>query len=274
MRTEFTLSIIITTYNWPEALLAVLLALNHQQQAFEVLIADDGSKPETKNSLDSIAAQLHYPWKHIWHEDQGFRAAKIRNKAVAAAKGDYILFLDGDCIPSASLVRRHRALAEPGWWVAGNRVLLSESFAKTALANQEALDQKSFLYWCKHRLTGDCNRLLPLLFIPQVLMAKRKWQPSSWEGAKTCNLAVWKKDFLAVNGFDEAYEGWGYEDSDLVIRLIRKGIYRKSGRFALPVFHLGHPENTSSRSAENLERLQHLIKNEDRKVILGVNQYV
>ncbi len=271
MNNSVEISLIITTYNWPAALQLVLLALNKQGEDFEVLIADDGSSSETAEMIKKIGQKLDYPWQHIWQDDQGFRAAKIRNKAVLQAKGDYLIFMDGDCIPSTAFIDRHRRFAEQGWWVTGNRLLLSRSFSERAIANQLAINQQTFLYWCQRRLLGDCNRLLPLLCLP--LSASRKWHPQSWKGAKTCNLAMWKRDFLYVNGFDESYEGWGYEDSDLIIRLIRTGIYRKSGRFALPVFHLWHPESDRRSEAKNLARLQTILKNENRRASIGVGQY-
>lgn len=266
------ISLIVTTYNWPVALQSLLLALNDQGEDFDVLIADDGSNRETADMLEKIGQKLDYPWQHVWQEDRGFRAAKIRNKAVAQAVGEYVIFLDGDCIPSSTFVRRHRAFAESGFWVTGNRMLLNEGFSKRVVTDLLSIEKKSFSYWCQRRLAGDCNRLLPLLHLP--LMAIRKWHPQSWKGAKTCNLAMWKKDFFAVNGFDESYEGWGYEDSDLVIRLIRSGVYRKSGRFALPVFHLWHPENDRSSEPENLAHLQAVLKSETTRAKLGIKQYV
>jgi len=271
MQKSIKISLVITTYNWPLALQSVLLALNNQNAHFEVLIADDGSSPETADMLEKIARKLHYPWRHIWQEDRGFRAAKIRNKAVAEAEGEYIIFLDGDCVPSSTFVHRHQRLAEPGRWVTGNRILLNPSFSKRVTENMLPIEQLSFLYWCRRRLAGDCNRLLPFLHFP--VMLGRNAHPRTWKGAKTCNLAIWKADFLKVNGFDESYEGWGYEDSDLVIRLIRSGVYRKSGRFSLPVFHLWHPENDRGSEAENLARLQAVLANKNTCAKLGVEQY-
>jgi len=266
------ISLIVTTYNWPEALRLGLLALENQDENFEVLIADDGSCSETAEMISSMRAKLSYPIRHIHQEDDGFRAAKIRNKAAAQAEGDYLIFMDGDCIPSSHFLARHRGLAERNWWVTGNRILLSEPFTKKIIEDALPIQKKNFFYWCKQRFSRNCNRLLPLLHFR--FQEIRKWFLRSWKGAKTCNLAVWKKDFIAVNGFDEAYEGWGYEDSDLVVRLIRANVYRKDGRFAIPVFHLWHTENDRSSEGENAERLEKILSNERVKAQLGVQQYM
>ncbi len=263
MNSAVKISLIVTTYNRSDALGMVLNALNNQSNRLEVLVADDGSSPETAAMLEEIGKNLDYPCRHVWQEDQGFRAAKIRNRVVAEAEGDYLIFLDGDCVPMPTFIERHRQLAEPGWWVTGNRILLSETFTQVALGEGTDLSQQSTLYWLQRRFWKDCNRLLPLLPLP--LSVSRKWKPRMWKGAKTCNLGVWKSDFVKVNGFDESYEGWGYEDSDFVIRLIRSGVYRKSGRYALPVFHLWHPENDRGSEPENLARLQELLERSSKK---------
>lgn len=244
------ISIIITTYNRPDALELVLMGLSRQTcQDFEVLIADDGS-------TDTTAKLLTKPWpfalKHVWQEDDGFRAAKIRNRAVKLARHEYLVFLDGDCVPGENFVRHHQQLAEQGWLVAGNRVLLSQKFTEQMLKYQAALFTFSKWDWLKARLKGHINRLLPLLPLPKL---SRKSQAHEWRGVKTCNLGLWRSDFETVHGFDERYVGWGYEDSDLVVRLLSSGVKRKQGHFKIPVWHLWHPENTRQHQAENWQRL-------------------
>ncbi len=245
-------SIIITTYNWPEALERVLVGLTQQTYAnFEVIIADDGSESKTALLIESIREQYSLNIHHVWQPDEGFRAAKIRNKAVAIASGDYLVFLDGDCIPLPSFVKRHTALAEPGWFVAGNRILLGKPYTKEVIEKKLDLSKLTFWQWLLLRSRGGCNRLLPLLFLRRY---RRKNKPDKWQGAKTCNLAIWKKDFDAVRGFDEAFTGWGFEDSDLVVRLNHRGIKRKEGKFAIPVLHLWHKENNRMDADNNYRR--------------------
>lgn len=267
------ISIIVTTYNWPEALKIVLQSFNRQDtNDFEVIVADDGSTKQTFQVIADFIRIAGYPLKHVWHEDKGFRAAMIRNKAAAIAKGDYLIFLDGDCIPLSTFISRHNYLSENGWFVAGNRILLNDRFTYRAIQNNIELNQQPFFYWCKQRIAGHCNRLLPLLYLPHQGLRKRRKQ--RWQGVKTCNLAIWREDFLQVNGLDESYHGWGYEDSDLVIRLIRNGVYSKSGRFAVPVFHLWHNENDRSRQQENLQLLHKIINSDNIYAVMGVNQYL
>lgn len=123
------ISIIVTTYNRPAALRVVLLALNQQTDLnFEVVVADDGSKEDTRRMITELRPSLNYRLVHAWQEDKGFRAARARNLAVTQSKGEYLVFLDGDSVPRGTFVAHHRALAEQGWMVAGNRILLSPEF--------------------------------------------------------------------------------------------------------------------------------------------------
>lgn len=263
-------SIIITTYNRPDALALVLEGLCAQQDTdFEVLIADDGSDERTAQLL----AENDYPLaiQHVWQDDQGFRAAKIRNKAVAKARGDYLIFIDGDCVPMPSFLTQHRHLAEAGWFVAGNRVLLSKDYTQEVLTRNEPIFLMNYRDLRSAKQRHAINRLAPMWSLP--LGPLRKLGGAKWQGVKTCNLGVWREDFVAVNGFDEAYQGWGYEDSDLVIRLQRHGIKRKLGRFAVPVLHLWHPENDRSHEQDNLAKLQAIMTAEHVISPIGLDQY-
>lgn len=250
-----SISVIVTTYNWPMALGAVLRGLACQTiKNFEIIIADDGSGPETKALIETMQAQIPIPIRHIWQEDRGFRAAEIRNKAVLAAQHDYVLFMDGDCIPRKNFIAQHQSLAEAGFFVTGNRILLNEKFTQQVLSNQTPIHAWTLLQWARARFNGHCNRFLSLLVLPLGFL--RKAQPKNWQGVKGCNLALWKSDLFRVNGWDENFTGWGYEDSDLVLRLLASGIKRKEGRFCVPVIHLWHPHNDRSQEARNWARLQ------------------
>lgn len=266
------ISVIVTTYNRPDALQCVLTALCHQSSCdFEVIVADDGSTAQTAQIIRQAQSGFKHTLQHVWQNDIGFRAAKIRNKAAAIAKGDYLLFIDGDCIVPDYFVQRHFKLAERGYWVAGNRLLLSKEFTAFLLAKQLPVYDWRFMDWLKARIENKCNRLLPVLHLP--LGPLRKLGCQKWQGAKTCNLAVWKQDFLQVNGFEEAYEGWGYEDSDLVIRLLRAGILRKQGKFYLPLYHLWHVDSDRSQHDVNELRLEAILHSNRIKAERGVKQY-
>ncbi|WP_026603060.1 glycosyltransferase family 2 protein [Methylomonas sp. 11b] len=268
------ISVIVTTYNWPEALSACLLALMAQQdRRFEIIVADDGSGAATQKLIKDFIETSEIPLRHIWHEDQGFRAGTIRNKAVADSRGDYLLFMDGDCVALPDFISHHRQLAETGYFVPGNRLLLNEAYTSLVLGQKIPLHEQSLGFFLCQWLRGRINRLLPLLYLP--LYGWRYWQPQNWQKAMTCNLAVWKDDFLATNGFDEVFEGWGYEDSDLVIRLIHYGVKRKEGRFAVPVLHLWHRHNDRSQHDENYQRLlQRVADTTMMRAELGVDQYM
>lgn len=253
------ISLIVTTYNRPDALAAVLAGVASQSdRGFEVMIADDGSRDDTRALIEAQAPGFVVPVSHVWQEDRGFRAGAARNRAALRARGDYLIFLDGDCVPRPEFIVNHRKLAEPGWMVAGNRILLSEAFTRQVLADQTPIHSWTSAEWSAAAARGDINRTLPLLHLP--LGPLRKLAAHRWQRVRTCNLAVWLGDLRAVNGFDEAYEGWGFEDSDLAVRLLNAGVRRKEAAFATGVLHLHHRENDRRKEGENWERLQQRIR--------------
>jgi len=267
-----TTAVIVTTYNRPDALAAVLAGYCNQTDLdFELLVADDGSGDETRKLIGDYAVRAPFKLRHVWQENTGFRAGAARNRAVARTQAEYLIFADGDCVPAPNFVRQHHALAEPGFFLSGNRVLLSESFTQRVLVQHTPIHQWHAVRWLRTWAVRDVNRLLPLITLPDVSFRKRS--PRQWEGVKTCNLSLWRADFMRVNGFDESYSGWGLEDSDLAIRLIHAGIRHKSARFATPVFHLWHRENDRSRLIENQKLLDEIITSERIEARVGVSQY-
>lgn len=267
------ISVIVTTYNRPDALRAVLAGLFAQiDRGFEVLVADDGSRDETRQLVEALAAGAPIPVRHVWQEDRGFRAGAARNRAAAVATGDYLIFLDGDCIRRPDWIARHRALAEPGWMVAGNRILLAERFTQQVLEGAEPVHGWSLGRWRLAQMAGHINRTLPLRRLP--LGPLRKLGARRWQRVRTCNLGVWAADFRAVNGFDEQFEGWGFEDSDLAVRLLNHGVRRKEGAFATGVLHLWHREHDRRFEAKNRALLQRRIASRDVRASLGLDRYV
>ena len=248
------ISVIVATYNRPDALGACLRALGRQTaKDFEIVVADDGSGPATREAIATWKARFGVPLTHVWQEDRGFRLAEIRNRAIAASNGDYLVFLDGDCIAPPGFVTAHRSLAEPGCFVAGNRALLSRSLTEEILANNLEPERWNVLSWAQHRMRGDINRLLPLISLP--LGPVRKRLATEWEGVRGGNFAFHRADLERVDGFETAFTGWGLEDSDIVIRMIRAGVRRKDGRFATGVLHLWHPEADRTGLSQNEQRL-------------------
>ncbi len=273
LKSSPNISVIVTSYNRPDALHLVLSALGQQTQLpSEVIVADDGSTEETRQLITQLQTQLSYPLLHIWQIDQGFQAAKIRNKAALQASSPYLIFLDGDCIPFPDFIAQHRQLAEPDCFVSGHRILLNKTLTQKILEEFQPIYKNSSLRWLLYYLHRETNRLFPLLRID--LNKLRKLHPKRWQGAKSCNLALWKKDFLTINGFDESFIGWGYEDSDLVIRLIRSGTYRKSGKLAVPVIHLWHPENDRTQEPINLKLLKEIEVSARIRAKMGIDLLV
>ncbi len=252
------ISIVVTTYDRADALDAVLRSLSDQtDRGFEVIVADDGSGPETAACLRSWTQRLGVRLAHVWHEHRDFRAGEIRNRAVLASHGDYLVFLDGDCLARPSFVAAHRRLAERGWFVTGNRALLSPAMTRSALGDPLRPERWGLLRWTGRRFGGGINRLSALLSLP--LGPLRKRRARAWQGARSCNLAIWRADFETVDGFDAVFSGWGKEDSDLLVRLLHAGVRRKDGAFATGVLHLWHPPADRTRLPENERMLDEVI---------------
>lgn len=247
-------SVIVTTYNREDALDAVLRSLAQQSDAaFEVIVADDGSGPATAKLLDAWKSKIGTRLEHVWHPDHGFRAAEIRNRAILAAHGAYCIFLDGDCIVRSDFIATHRHLAEAGWLVTGNRVLLSPELTTSILQEKLMPETWTSARWLGERWRHGINRLSALLYLP--LGPLRRIRQSGWQGARSCNLAIWRSDLDRVDGFDADYSGWGKEDSDIIVRLLHAGVRRKEGLFATGVIHLWHAEADRSHLSENESRL-------------------
>jgi len=261
MRQASTISIIITTYNRPDALTAVVEACFAQDDKnFEIIIADDGSTNNTLEAVAALQARSPVPLKHVWQEDIGFRAARARNLGTLAAQGDYVIFLDGDCVPQKDFVANHRRLAKRGYTVTGSRVLLSEAYTRRLLDQHLDIQRLGVMEKLKLRLAGDTNKFLQTVLVwPDIGRESKKF---SWRRIKSCNMGAWRSDLDLVNGFDESFTGWGHEDSDLVVRLFNAGVQRKDGSFATEVYHLWHRE--AKRDQESSNRAVVLQRAEDK----------
>ena len=264
------ISVIVATYNRPDALAAVLRGLEAQtDRNFEIVVADDGSGEETGRAIAAFARTTKLPVKHAWHADNGFRLAEIRNRAIRISAGGYCVFLDGDCIPRPGFVAAHRKLMEPGWFVTGNRMLLSETLTQRILEQNLQPETWGFAAWLTQRVQGGVNRLSPLFGIS--MGALRKRQARRWRGARGSNMAFWRRDLDAVDGFDSAFVGWGRGDSDIFVRMIRNGVLRKDGRFATAVLHLWHKEADRSQLADNEKHLDQARLNKRLRAQVGLS---
>lgn len=244
---NITVGILISTYNWPRALDCVLNSLLHQTRlAHEILIADDGSGKETEEVINKYRRLFKVPVKHVWHEDKGFRKSTILNKAMQQAASDYIIQIDGDIILHRRFVHDHLENARPQRFVQGSRVLLDDGRTREAIENK----------LCRFAFFGKgINNRLNALRIP-FLSALIKADPESSNNIKACNLAFWRKDYVAVNGYDNLFTGWGFEDHEFAARLINSGIKKERLKLAAICYHLNHNIN-SKNWVESNERIYH-----------------
>jgi glycosyltransferase involved in cell wall biosynthesis len=250
MQQASLISLVITTYNRPDALEAVVEACFAQHDKnFEIIIADDGSTANTRDAVARLNIRSPVPLRHVWQPNKGFRAAMARNRGIAASSGEYVVFLDGDCIPQPDFIARHRRLAQRGLLVTGSRVLLSPELTARILAERIDLNRVGTLTKLAYRLQGHINKVLQwLVRWPDIGRERKRF---TWRRIKSCNLGVWRSDLELVNGFDGSFVGWGYEDADLVVRLFNAGVMRKDGSFATEVFHLWHHEAPRDPQASN-----------------------
>ncbi len=256
-------SLIITTYNQPEALGKVLSGLQHQTTLpDEILIADDGSTETTRAVVGQWQMKLSIPVRHVWHEDKGFRRAAIANKAAAQARGNYLVFLDGDCVPHKQFIADHRAMAERGHWVQGRRCYVRKQFVKEFMPGKTPI----FRWMLKGRIAFTSKALR----FPIPVVRRDQTQ----HAIMGCNMGFWRDNFMAVNGFDEAYCGWGCEDKDIACRLYHFGLRKKLVKHRAIIFHLDHPLASREQLALNCKRLDETIHSKKIRCETGVSQYL
>lgn len=225
-----TASLVVTTYNWKEALALCLRSIAAQRVLpLEVVVADDGSRPDTAALVADMARGFPVPLLHVWQEDEGFRAARVRNLGIAASRGDYVVFLDGDLVLHRDFVADHLAHIRPGIFLQGGRLNASPEESQRLLAG----GAPRFSPWMPGTFKGKHALRLPWL-------AARKARTADGGQVMSCNMGVWRADLDRVNGFDDRYEGWGREDDDLAWRLKHAGIVRRPLRFAGLAIHLWH----------------------------------
>ncbi len=257
------IAVIVTTYNRPDTLVKVLYGLMKQTRLpDEIIIADDGSGKETVDAVVPFIQNNQVRCVHVRQEDRGFRAARIRNKGIKACYSDYIVFLDGDCIPERHFVQDHLALAQKGFFFQGKRVIVSE---KTT-PGFSFKDTDSLYLLLKQFLTAgisNAHHIVRLPFLPA-------YTTSKLSGIRSCNMGFFKTDLLAVNGFNEAFEGWGREDSELVVRMYKYGIKRKEHPFRAICYHLWHQENSRKNMDKNDKILENAMKSDDYYCMLGI----
>ena len=238
-------TLIVTTYNRPDALEAVLKSIEHQVvMPDEVIVADDGSRDETRQLVERYMNGFPTKLLHCWHEDSGFRLSEIRNKAILQSSGDYIIMVDGDMVLNRNFVRDHIMLACPKQFIQGSRVLMSQQLTDEYLHKNNNIK----LNW---RTKGIKNRLNAMSIKGLMRCVSKYYGQKGVDGVRGCNMSYWKSDVEQVNGFNQDFVGWGREDSEFVVRMLNNGFQRINAKFGCVGFHLWHPEN--KRSEEELK---------------------
>ena len=259
-----TTSLIITTYNWKEALkLVILSALNQSVPPDEIIIADDGSRNDTKELIQELISSSTIPIIHSWQEDENFRAAKSRNKAIAKSTSEYIVLTDGDMILHHDFIKEHIKFARKNHFIQGSRVLLSEEKSNEILKNMQ-INISFYESGLKNRMNAMHSNLL------SVLISKTS---EKLKGIKTCNMSFYKTDCYQINGFNEDFIGWGREDSEFVVRFFNVGLKRQNIKFNAIAFHIWHNENSRKSLQKNDEILENTINNNLSFCENGINKY-
>lgn len=247
------ISAIIVTYNRPDALTAILESILRQKELpGEVVIADDGSGPETAAVINRFRASFPVALKHVWHEDRGFRGSAIRNRAVRESSGDYLVFSDGDLLFHSCFFADYRRMAAPGKASIGSRVFLSP--AMTVRIMKEGPSGLPGFF-----SPGIAQNRVNALRIP--LIAPRLPAPRFSERLRGGLLGVFRKELEAVNGWNEEFSGWGLEDTELVARLFFNGTRLRKLKFSALSYHLWHPEGGRSMLETNRRLLRQTVEN-------------
>lgn len=262
---KISTTLLISTYNWPEALHLVLKSvLSQSVMPDEVIIADDGSQEQTRNLIDAFRKELPVDLKHIWHEDKGFRKSKILNRAVAAATSEYIIQVDGDCFLHSRFVEDHIENASRDRYLFGTRVRIRETVVPDVLSSRE-LKMHFFKKGLKKRPRNIRIPVVSALFKPQAHISPK---------FRGCNTSFWREDFIAINGYNEDLEGWGREDSELMIRMHNLGLKAKRLKFNGIVYHLDHHENSRDQFDKNDEIQEKTIQERLVSCENGIDKYL
>ncbi|MBI2604516.1 MAG: glycosyltransferase family 2 protein [Deltaproteobacteria bacterium] len=251
-------SIIMTTYNQPRHLeLALAGLLIQTEKNFELHIADDGSHAETSDIVERYMERAPFSMVYSWQQDLGYRKTKILNEAIRKSKADYFIFIDGDCIPHADFIRNHLRYRQKGYYLAGRRVELGPEFSER-LTSEMVLrgdlnrPNLGLIASCLKKDSGYWHRSIPVYnpFLRKILKMERV------DDLKGCNFSVDRESLFKINGFDEDYQGYAREDTDLELRLQYLGLKIKSLKGLAIQYHVWHER--LSESEGNKTKLREL----------------
>jgi glycosyltransferase involved in cell wall biosynthesis len=248
------ITLIILTYNRPDALAVVLQSIEKQSELpFEVIIADDGSTEDTQQLIEEMSTGFPVSLIHAWHPDEGFRIARIRNAAIKISQGEYFIFSDGDLVLHPQFIEDFRKSAIAGEALIGSRVFLNSEITNRILKTGNADFQNPFFTTAFEKNWINAFRI-PIL--------GRLFQPVKYSvKLRGGLLGVSKKDLIEVNGWNEDFEGWGLEDSDMLFRLHHKGVVFRKVKFRAITYHLWHKTEKRERLSVNRGILENTIKN-------------
>jgi glycosyltransferase involved in cell wall biosynthesis len=244
-------SLIVTTYNWEAALDVVLRSILRQSRLpDEVVIADDGSGPATARLIARYAEQFPVPLRHVWHEDVGFQLTAIRNRAVAAARGRYIILLDGDMLLHPEFIASHLRFAEAQHYVQAGRVLLREAITRRILAG-ERIRIRPWTRGVGNRINALHSPLLARLY---------RGPQGPFRRTRGGTRGYWLDDARRINGYNEDCVGWGAEDVEFAARLQNAGVHRRNLKFGGIAFHLHHKTRPTGSESTNLEAYERAVR--------------
>jgi glycosyltransferase involved in cell wall biosynthesis len=256
--------LIISTYDQPDYLRRVLRAVSGQvSPPAEVLVADDGSDDKTARAFHDWAGGQSCRSEHLWQPHDGFRKGRILNEAIARARADYLVFLDGDTVPHPRFIADHQQLAQPERFIQGHRALIGRRAALT-------FGEGDFRNDCRRALFSGGVRGWKNAFRWPIPLRRAR---GDLRGVRGCNLAIWREHLTKVNGYNEEFTGWGREDSELAVRLINSGVLRIDVRGWAVCCHLWHPPLSRLQLPANDQLLAAAVAEGRQTCRVGLSQH-
>lgn len=255
-------SVIAAFYNNIKYLKLILAGFERQtEKGFEFIIADDGSKEEVVKEIERISSNYSFRIKHVWHPDKGFRKNKILNQAILVSESEHLIFIDSDCVPHSKFVEEHLGESSANTVCTGRRVNLSQKITSLLTEDKikEGFLESNNILLLEDALFGKSNYVEKGFYFENKFL--RKLLNKKVRGLLGCNFSLFKKDMLAINGFDERYEAPSIgEDSDVQFRLELNGIKVKSLNHIAVQYHLYH--KLQERLQKNLDLFDEIKKTE------------
>ena len=258
-------SLIICTYNWPEALSLVLSSVADQSiLPNEIIVADDGSSESTARVIEELSNKIPSPIIHSWQEDDGCRIPHSRNRAIAKSNYEYIIVIDGDTVLHKDFIKDHKRFAQDGLYIQGSRVLLQSEFTSSLIKKNLFKMPSFYLEHAKNKIN--------MLRLPLLTKLMSYFKNQNINRIRGCNFSLFKEDIIKVNGFNEEITTWGREDSEFVQRLFNNGVRKQHLKFSGIQYHLYHKERIHNNINNNI--LQTTIKNNTTRCSLGIDGYL